>query len=49
MFLCSLEGEHWKAQWNPEQKEDCSADYTVQRVDLFRNDMSVRVLHAFLG
>lgn len=39
-------GEHWKAQQNFERDEQRS-DYSTQWLELFRNDMTVRVPHAF--
>lgn len=48
-LLFPLHEEHRRAQQNFEQDESSSWDYTVQRIWLFRNNMSVQVLHAFIG
>lgn len=44
-----VHGEHLKAHQNSEQGGDGSRDYTVQRLEFFREYMSLRDLSAFLG
>lgn len=46
--LCSLHGENGKARQSFEQDEESSADYTFQRLELFRNYKRARVLYVFL-
>lgn len=47
--LCLLDREHWKAQRNFGPEKSNSEDYTITQLKLFRNDISVGVLHAFNG
>lgn len=44
--LCTMDNERGKAQQNFEQDKESSEDYTVQRLELFRSNMSVRFLYS---
>lgn len=46
--LCSLDGEHLKAQQNLEQDKYSSGNSTFIRPEFFRNNVSILVLYALL-